>query len=200
MDPYDLVKHDGKTVDRITHEALNEVEHILGYELTITQGSYRGVLGDPDSAGTHDLGGVVDLVSWDWRRKVPALRDVGFFAYLRTEDEGDWPEHIHAGLIGNRKLSPSAKRQEIAYRNGRNALKNNLPDPHPQWRPDPIPVFKMPTTPKPPITRIQIMRGHITRARQVGWEASQANTGQRRQQINDGLRKLREAEIEFPER
>jgi hypothetical protein len=150
-DPYALTTHDGKTVDEITHQALLACEKRLGYELTVVQGSYQALDGRANdvaaSAGTHDAGGVVDLDAWDWERKVRVLRAVGFAAWHRTPDQGPWGEHIHAVLIGNKNLAPSAARQVEAYRAHRDGLKSNLPDD--TWHPDPIPTFVWPV----PMTR-----------------------------------------------
>jgi len=137
MKAYDRTTHDGKTVDWLTKAALMECERRLGYPLTIVQGSYhRGVSA---SAGTHDGGGVVDLAPWDWENKVRVLRAVGFAVWHRPTLPGVWGEHIHAVLIGNSKLAPSAARQVTAYRAGRDGLARNLPDN--TWRPKPIPTF-----------------------------------------------------------
>lgn len=127
--PYDLTTHDGKRVDWLTKAALQKAERILGYELSITQGSYNAG-GVSASAGTHDGGGVVDLKPWDWEAKVRALRLAGFVAHFRDSSEGPWPDHIHAALMGNRKLAPSAQRQINAYHHGLNGLANNGPDRH----------------------------------------------------------------------
>ena len=137
MKAYDRVLHDGKTVDRLTHEALLEAERRLGYPLTIVQGSYHTGVGA--SAGTHDGGGVIDLAPWDWQRKVKVLREVGFAAWHRTPIPGVWGEHIHAILIGNAKLSSGAQTQVREYYAGQNGLANNGPDDF--ARPHPIPVF-----------------------------------------------------------
>ena len=107
----------------------------------VVQGSYNHG-GVSASAGTHDGGGVVDLLAWDWQRKVRALRTVGFAAWYRPPVRGLWGAHIHAVLIDHGKLAPSAARQVIAYRNGRDGLRSNLPDRF--WRPSPIPVFQYP--------------------------------------------------------
>ena len=144
MQPYDLTTHDGKTVDALTDAALKECERRLGYPLTIVQGSYHKGVGA--SAGTHDGGGVVDLAPFDAANKVRVLRAVGFAAWHRLPLPGVWGEHIHAVLIGNAKLSPSAARQVTSYRNGRNGLANNGPDDAP--RPNPLPLFVWPA-PKP---------------------------------------------------
>jgi len=144
-DPYALTTRNGKVVDEITHQALIECEKLLGYDLTIVQGSYNAGKVEA-SAGTHDGGGVVDLLPWDWERKVRVLRAVGFAAWHRPAVKGVWGEHIHAVLIGNKKLAPSAARQVVAYRDHRDGLKSNLPDP--TWHPDPIPVFVMPQPPR----------------------------------------------------
>lgn len=139
-DPYALTKHDGKVVDELTHQALLSVERILGYPLTVLQGSYnKGKV--KQSAGTHDGGGVVDLAPWDWENKVRALRSVGFAAWHRPALPGVWGEHIHAVLIGNQRMSASAQGQVIDYRNKRNGLANGARDDFP-FHPDV--VFKMP--------------------------------------------------------
>lgn len=131
MKPYDLTTHDGKTVDMLTHLALLEAEQILGYTLSITQGSYNAG-GVGASAGTHDGGGAVDLPAWDWERKVRALRKVGFAAWYRPTIPGLWNEHIHAVLIGNRKLAAGARHQVDEYLAGRNGLANRGPDTGPR--------------------------------------------------------------------
>ena len=140
--PYDLTTHDGKRVDWLTKAALLKAERLLGYELSITQGSYNAG-GVSQSAGTHDKGGVVDLKAWDWENKCRALRLSGFWAWRRRPEEGDWPEHIHAALAGNIKLAPSAFRQVEAGRAGRNGLANNGPDPHAYmvFKPFPWPYY-----------------------------------------------------------
>lgn len=125
--PYALTTHDGKTVDRITKAALRQVEWVLGYDLTITQGSYNAGKVSA-SAGTHDLGGVVDLAPADAEAKVRALRAVGFAAWFRPAIPGHWPDHIHAVLIGHDRLAPAAARQVEAYLKGRNGLADNGPD------------------------------------------------------------------------
>lgn len=127
--PYDLTTHDGKRVDWLTKAALQKAERILGYELSVTQGSYNAG-GVKASAGTHDRGGVVDLKAWDWQAKVRALRLAGFAAWYRRESEGPWPDHIHAVLVGHDRLSSGAQAQVRAYHTGRNGLANNGPDPH----------------------------------------------------------------------
>ena len=131
--PYALTTHDGKRVDWRTKEALMRAEKLLGYELSITQGSYnRG--GVAASGGTHDGGGVVDLAEWDWKRKVKALRRVGFAAYHRPElwrgGKRVWPGHIHAVQVGNKNLSNAAKNQVRDFYAGLDALASRGPDPH----------------------------------------------------------------------
>ena len=142
--PYELTTFgDGnpKRVDWKTRAALEEAERRLGYPLTIVQGSYnRG--GVSASAGTHDGGGVVDLLAWDWQRKVRVLRSIGFAAWYRPPVRGLWGAHIHAVLIDHGRLAPVAARQVTAYRAGRDGLRSNLVDR--SWRPSPIPVFHYP--------------------------------------------------------
>src|SRR5690606_39104625 len=104
-------------------------EKTLAYDLSITQGSYNAG-GVSASAGTHDGGGVIDLRAWDYPAKVRALRLAGFAAWYRDSSEGPWPSHIHAVLVGHRKLAGSAQRQVDAFRAGRNGLANGGPDRH----------------------------------------------------------------------
>lgn len=125
--PYDRTTYDGNTVDWITRAALEDVASRLGYDLTVSQGSYNaGKV--PQSAGTHDGGGAVDLSAWDHEKKVRELRRAGFAAWYRPTIPGTWEEHIHALLIGNRKLSPGARAQVAAYLAGKDGLAGNGPD------------------------------------------------------------------------
>ena len=133
MGAYDVVTFRGKRVDRMTRAALLQVERKLGYQLTIVQGSYNagGVVA---SAGTHDGGGVVDLSANDWKRKVHALRSVGFAAWYRPElwrsGRKVWGSHIHAVLVGNAKLSSGAEDQVTEYLAGYDGLAGSGRDPY----------------------------------------------------------------------
>lgn len=142
--PYARTTRQGHQLDQLTNYALYAVEHRLGYDygsLDVLQGSYNPG-GVQASAGVHDGGGAVDLSPAHWQDKVHALRQVGFAAWHRPAIPGLWGEHVHAVLIGNVKLSSAAVAQVRAYRDHRNGLKDNAPDP--TWHPDPIPVFRMP--------------------------------------------------------
>lgn len=146
--PYAKTTHGGKVVDEITHQALLAVEKRLGYSpgsLTILQGSYN-TGGVKASGGTHDGGGVVDLSAVDWRAKVHALRAVGFAAWYRPELWRNgvriWGEHIHAVLVGNKRLSAQAQTQVGDYYKHLDGLAGHGPDN--TWHPDPIPVFEIP--------------------------------------------------------
>jgi hypothetical protein len=135
--PYDLTTHGGKRVDWLTKAALLKAERMLGYELTIVQGSYNSGKVSA-SAGTHDGGGVVDLAPWDWERKVRALRLCGFRAWYRKElwknGKRVWGDHIHAVQQGNDKLSPGAVQQVLQAIRGRDGLAASGPDPHPHLK------------------------------------------------------------------
>lgn len=136
MNPYDKTTHDGKTVDWLTKVALLAAEAQLGYELTITQGSYSTSV--DASAGTHDGGGAVDLAPFDAARKVRVLRRLGFAAWHRPRLVRDgrqvWPEHIHAVQVGNERLSRAAVEQVHDYLAGRNGLADHGPDDGPRGR------------------------------------------------------------------
>lgn len=146
---YQRVYYHGRLMDRYTMEAVKAAEKRLGYELTIIQGSYNAGRVTA-SAGTHDGGGVIDLAPYDHDRKVRVLRQIGFAAWYRPAIRGLWSSHIHAVLIGNDKLSSSARNQVTAYRNGRNGLANNGPDNGPNI---PIHVFHYPKKKKMYLTR-----------------------------------------------
>lgn len=158
--PYDRTTYDGNTVDWLTRAALEATAKRLGYALTVTQGSYNAG-GVSASAGTHDGGGVVDLAAWDHVDKVRELRRTGFAAWYRPAIPGLWPAHIHAVLMGNRKLAPSARRQVDAYLAGRNGLANNGPDNGPRR------FTRHRFTWRTGAKRITAARASITRARRL---------------------------------
>lgn len=130
-----LTSH-GATMNARTKAMLAKAEARLGRTLTITQGSYNPG-GDPNSAGTHDGGGVVDIsvrgLSTATQTKiVRGLREVGFAAWRRTPSQGPWPFHIHAAASSDTDLSPAAQHQIGDYYLGRNGLANQAPDDGPK--------------------------------------------------------------------
>jgi hypothetical protein len=130
------VHRDGYVVNTRTRAMLTETERLLGFGLTLSQGSYNPG-GDPTSAGTHDGGGVVDIsvtgMSASTRTKVArALRKVGFAAWVRNPSQGDWPWHIHAAAINDTDLSSQAQHQVGDYYLGMNGLANRGPDDGPR--------------------------------------------------------------------
>ncbi|MBO2457982.1 peptidoglycan-binding protein [Actinomadura sp. LCR2-06] len=130
------VQRDGYTVDARTQAMLTEAERLLGFKLVLSQGSYNPG-GDPSSAGTHDGGGVVDIsvtgMSAATRTSVArALRQVGFAAWVRNPNQGDWPWHIHAAAISDTDLSSQAQHQTGDYYLGLNGLANRAPDDGPR--------------------------------------------------------------------
>jgi GH25 family lysozyme M1 (1,4-beta-N-acetylmuramidase) len=160
-----------KTVDWKTASALQAAEARLGYRLTIVQGSYNAG-GVRQSAGTHDGGGVVDLLAWDWKQKVRVLRALGFAAWYRPAVTGLWGAHIHAVMIDHGRLSPSAAAQVASYRAGRDGLKGNRVDTF--WRPDPIPVFSYPPPQpaEPPAEKQKAKQNGVPKAGQNGHATS----------------------------
>lgn len=135
-DAYEVITWRGHRFDRMTVQAIEAAEKLAGYKFVVTQGSYNGGK-VAQSGGTHDGGGAVDFDNAPLpSHQVRCLRRVGFAAWVRTPDQGDWGTHVHAVLIGNAKLSPSAARQVEAYKNHRDGLRSNAPDP--TWHPDPI--------------------------------------------------------------
>ncbi|WP_051969468.1 peptidoglycan-binding protein [Kitasatospora azatica] len=130
------LQRDGYTIDTRTQNMLAEAERLLGFHLTLSQGSYNPG-GDPTSAGTHDGGGVVDInvdgMSSSTRTAVAkALRQVGFAAWVRNPTQGDWPWHIHAAAISDTDLSTQAQNQTGDYYLGLNGLANHAADDGPR--------------------------------------------------------------------
>ncbi|TDE27649.1 peptidoglycan-binding protein [Actinomadura sp. 6K520] len=126
----------GVIVNTRTRDMLAEAERLLGRDLVLEQGSYNPG-GDPTSAGTHDGGGVVDISvkgmsSATRTAAVRALRRVGFAAWVRSPDQGDWPWHIHAAAISDTDLSSQAQHQTGDYYLGLNGLANRNPDDGPK--------------------------------------------------------------------
>lgn len=112
---FDRVTFRGRTMDRKTQAFLEAMEARLGYELTVLQGCYNPG-GVAASGGTHDGGGVVDLAPWDWPNKVRVARDLGGFAWHRTELWRNgvrvWGEHVHLGIRDHGRLSVAAQAQQ----------------------------------------------------------------------------------------
>lgn len=139
--PYDLTTYNGKRVDWITRAALEDAERILDYAgpLPVSQGSYNAG-GVAASAGTHDGGGAIDVVPADLgeaRQLERVLRRLGFAAYVRprlTRADGSlvWVLHVHAIMIGNRKLSAGASAQVREYLAGGDGLLGSAPDTGPR--------------------------------------------------------------------
>ncbi|WP_307796930.1 peptidoglycan-binding domain-containing protein [Actinomadura barringtoniae] len=136
LEPGARVSSDGFTINTRTQKMLAEAERLLGRDLVLSQGSYNPG-GDPTSAGTHDGGGVVDIsvdgMSAATRTTVArALRQVGFAAWVRNPDQGDWPWHIHAAAISDTDLSSQAQHQTGDYYLGLNGLADHGPDDGPK--------------------------------------------------------------------
>lgn len=143
----------GRTnVDALTIGCIEHAEQIvaqvhpgIAHEFVITQGSYQAGAGDPLSAGTHDLGGVVDLRWCGHNECILALRLAGMAAtWHRTPAQGPWPNHIHAVVRDHPNQAESAQRQTVAVLAGRNGLANNAPDDGPRPNPFPHPVWPWP--------------------------------------------------------
>ncbi|WP_433651215.1 peptidoglycan-binding domain-containing protein [Micromonospora zamorensis] len=138
ISPGSVVTLRGVQVNTRTRSMLFEAERLLGRQLGITQGSYSSGVGA--SAGTHDGGGALDLsvsglssaVRTDVLRR---LRTVGFAAWLRTPEQGDWGYHIHAIALSDTDQSTGAQNQAGDYYLGRNGLANRGADDGPAVSP-----------------------------------------------------------------
>lgn len=135
-DPLEYIQFRGVTLDRKTAAALEVVEYRLKRKLVVIQGHNPG--GVDASAGTHDLGGVVDLGVSDWSATMAECKKIGFAIWYRTPEEGPWQAHLHACLIGHQNMTALANRQVTDYLNGLNGLSTRLKDTTP-WRPTPQP-------------------------------------------------------------
>jgi hypothetical protein len=133
----DQVQFRGFTLDQPTIDALLLAERLLGYQLSIMQGSWSNASA---SAGTHSGGGAVDisienpdgsLVSWtDQVARVHALRAAGFRAWRRTPSQG-FVYHVHGILAGDHLVSPSAAEQLVQWDAGLDGLADHGPDSDP---------------------------------------------------------------------
>ena len=143
----------GRTnVDALTIACIEHAEQIvrderpaMAHDFYVTQGSYQSGGGDVNSAGTHDLGGVVDLRWCGHDFCIEALRRAGMAAtWHRTPEQGPWPHHIHAVVRDHPYQADSAKRQTASVLRGGNGLAYERPDDGPQLRPYPMPVWPWP--------------------------------------------------------
>jgi peptidoglycan hydrolase-like protein with peptidoglycan-binding domain len=122
--------YSGRRVNTRTKNMLAAADAKLSWSLVLSQGSYTTT--NPDSAGTHDGGGVVDIgvnsmtTTQRWQT-VKALRDVGFAAWLRTPEQG-FTYHIHANAICDTDMSANAQRQIHDYFYGKNGLASHAAD------------------------------------------------------------------------
>jgi peptidoglycan hydrolase-like protein with peptidoglycan-binding domain len=136
IEPGARVSSGGVVVNTRTRSMLDEAKRLLGRDLVLEQGSYNPG-GDPTSAGTHDGGGVVDISvkgrSAATRTEVArTLRRVGFAAWVRSPEQGDWPWHIHAVAISDTDLSSQAQHQAGDYYLGLDGLAGRGPDDGPK--------------------------------------------------------------------
>jgi peptidoglycan hydrolase-like protein with peptidoglycan-binding domain len=136
IDPGPRVSAGASVINTRTRNMLAEAKRLLGRDLPLDQGSYNPG-GDPTSVGTHDGGGVIDVsvkgMTAATRTAVcRALRRVGFAAWVRSPQQGDWPWHIHAAAISDTSLSSQAQHQIGDYYLGQNGLANRGPDDGPK--------------------------------------------------------------------
>jgi hypothetical protein len=142
------VQVDGHTVNARTLWMLKLAQHLYGGPgciLCVVQGSYAPGL--PESFGTHDGGGAVDIsirnpanldqVLWDEAPKMAvAMRQAGFAAWYRPTGmliPGSGA-HVHAIAIGDPELSEAARRQldgPEGYFRGLDSVPPEYKGPHP---------------------------------------------------------------------
>ncbi len=167
--PFEKVVYNGALMDQKTKAFVQAMEAELGYPLTIVQGCYNPG-GVSASSGTHDLGGVIDLVPWDFENKVKVARGLGAFAWHRLPIPKVWGEHIHLGIRSQGNLSSAARRQQDDFdsKPGRDGLADHAVDPD-KFHPDPPQTFAFPQprTARPlRASRVQQARSEIARAMQ----------------------------------
>lgn len=112
-----------------------DVVEVLGYEPVIVQGAYMTRVGGgaTESAGYHDLGGCLDLRTWDHTRTaldrlVRVLRERGAGAWRRDRQHGGMDPHLHMVAGWDDELAAGARTQWQQYLNGRDGLAGNGPD------------------------------------------------------------------------
>lgn len=128
----------GFTLDAPTIAAFLLTERLLGYPLTIMQGSWS--TGVAASAGTHAAGGAVDVSISDasgallspaeQARILRALRQSGFAAWRRTPAAG-FVFHAHCIVVGDPLVSPAAAAQLVQWADHLNGLADHGPDDDP---------------------------------------------------------------------
>ena len=121
------------TLNRRTHVMFQEVEHRLGFNLTIVKGSYLAAFPGGKSAHTHDKGGVLDARTWnltDEQRNnaLAVARQVGFIAWYRTKKDGDFDPHMHWVARGDAELHDEAQAQVDDAAGGLNGLQSKKKD------------------------------------------------------------------------
>lgn len=96
-------------------------KNLSGY---ITQGSYNTSVGA--SAGTHDGGGVLDIVARIMKNEPEKFLRMGDYYGIhweyRTVGQGFGVDHLHGVTVGCPHLSPSAAAQMASFRRGMNGL------------------------------------------------------------------------------
>jgi hypothetical protein len=137
--PYKKRTWRGVTLDNRTISAIKWAEAHYASRAPIKRGPFRIGQGSYNagkvdaSAGTHDGGGVVDImfagVSARQRKGIIKwLRRAGFAAWAR--EGAIWGangsnDHCHAVLLGHKTASPSAKAQMASYKAHRDGLAYN---------------------------------------------------------------------------
>ncbi|MBM6401161.1 hypothetical protein [Phycicoccus sonneratiae] len=93
-----------RTLDMFLEAQRNMVRRgDVGKDMTITQGSYCDASCAPESFGTHDGGGIIDVRIIDTNatgvaKRLAALREVGFAAWERSN-------HIHAVALNDYQMA-----------------------------------------------------------------------------------------------
>ena len=117
----------------------------LGFEPTIVQGAFMSRVGGgaAASAGYHDLGGCMDVRTWDLTgdqldRLIRVTRTRAGASWRRDETaaHGGMDSHCHITLGSDQPLSDGARASWQSYLNGDNGLANNASDY--EWRPKPL--------------------------------------------------------------
>ena len=125
----------GVTLDERSGAMMDEVVRLCpGVSIQPSQGSWSGASA---SAGTHTGAGAIDIeaasLTQSHRDKIVyEMRRVGWAAWHRTPQQGQWGHHIHGVAMGEPQLAPAAKDQCLDYVEGRNGLANNAPDDGPR--------------------------------------------------------------------
>jgi hypothetical protein len=132
-------------VNQNSDDAIHEAERLFRKTYPnvplprMSQGGMFGLGGGAtQSAGTHDGGGVDDVIPDGLTHTqilfyVTCRRLVGYASWFRPAIPGVWPDHIHSVRIGDNSLAQAARNQTEDFKHGLTGLKGGRKDTLHEW-------------------------------------------------------------------